>query len=108
MANEAMMAQILRGSDYAGPEGGYSPDAAQLGLGAYGQPRPQGPGVIPQDALAQAMAKPPPAAGQLPPAAAAPQPGPIQAPAPTAPTAPRQPAGGAGGGMGNSNRTMLY
>lgn len=66
MANEAMMAQILRGSEYQVPEGGYFGDMPQYSQGAHGQPQQQGQGVISQDQLAQAMAPPPPPPQQPP------------------------------------------
>lgn len=60
MANEAMMAQQMRGADYQAPQGGYFGPMPQYGLGAYGQPRQTTPdqGVISPEMLREAMNPP--------------------------------------------------
>ena len=90
MANEAMMAQTLRGSDYQVPQGGYFGDMPQYSLGNFGKARAPGQGVIPQEQLAQAMA--PPQREQQAPPPTQPPPGmpPFQAP-PQAQQPPQQP-----------------
>lgn len=58
MAKEKMMADIIRGSDYKAPEGGYFGKMPEYGLGKYGQRRPStggGGSVISPLDLANAM-----------------------------------------------------